>query len=222
MTHPSSSESSTGGQYKAEGFMDWFQINSRWISVGAVVVVIALLLGWYVTRASALKNSNADKQLLLAKQSVASGNIPLAESDLKKVADRFAGTTAGAEAGMMLGQLRLEKGDYPGAVTYLQELVPKLSGPNAAAARGLLGDALSQNNKPAEAAAEYEKAVALTTMPNEKISLQMRAGHAYMAAGKVPEAKKIWEALASQDDDPSVAAEAHVRLGELAVAAAKS
>lgn len=214
MTHPIT-EGSSRDNPKVEGFMDWFHINQRWVSVGAVVVLIAILGGWYTTRAKALKNENADKQLLLAKQSVASGNIPLAESDLQKVASRFDGTPAGAEAGILLAQLKLENADYQGAATYLQTLAGKLSGPNAAAARGLLGDAYSQLGKPADAAAAYEQAAGETTMPNEKAQLLGKAGHAYMAADKRPESRKIWEVLAAQQDNPALATEARVRLGEL-------
>jgi predicted negative regulator of RcsB-dependent stress response len=214
MTHPITNES-IRDEPKVEGFMDWFHVNQRWVGVGAVVVLVAILGGWYVTRSKTLKNENADKQLLLAKQSVASGNTPLAESDLQKVADRFNGTPAGAEAGLMLGQIKLDKADYQGAATYLQQLADKLDGPNAAAARGLLGDALSQLGKPAEAAAAYERAASETTMPNEKVLLLAKAGHAYLTAGKSPEARKIWEALAVQQDNQAVATEAHVRLGEM-------
>lgn len=219
MTHPIT-EGSIRDQPKVEGFMDWFHVNSRWVGIGAVVVLVAILGGWYVTRAKVLKNENADKQLLLAKQSVASGNIPLAESDLKKVADRYQGTPAGAEAGMILAQLRLDKGDYPGAISYLKELTGKLDGPNAASALGLLGDAYSQQGKPAEAAVEYEHAADATTMPNEKAFLLGKAGHAYMAAEKRPEARRIWEALVAQQDNQAMATEARMRLGELAVQAA--
>jgi hypothetical protein len=80
---------------------------------------------------------------------------------------------------------------------------------------GLLGDAYSQANKAAEAAAEYEKASGLTRMPLEKSMLLAKAGHAYMAAGKSPEAKKVWETIAN-GDVPELAGEARVRLGEIA------
>jgi predicted negative regulator of RcsB-dependent stress response len=220
MTHPLSDDSSRGP--KVEGFLDWFHVNQRWVAIGSAVVLLALLGAWYNIRSKTLKNENADKQLLLAKQSVASGNIPLAESDLKKVAERFQGTTAGAEAGIMLGQLRLEKGDYQGAVDYLKGLGAQLNGPNAASAKGLLGDAYSQLGKSAEAAAAYEQAAGSTTMPNEKAFLLAKAGHAYMNANKNAEARKIWEALAAQQDNQAVATEARVRLGELSALAAQS
>ena len=108
-------------------------------------------------------------------------------------------------------------------MTYLKTLADKLSsGPNASAVRGLLGDAYAQLDKPADAAAEYERAAGLTSMPNEKAYLLSKAGHAYMAAGKHPEARRIWEGLAADQDSPALAAEARVRLGELVASPAKS
>ena len=224
MTNPSSEPVSPLKQPKAESFVDWFHVNSRWVGVGAVAVLVAVVAAWYVPRAKLQKNENADRQLLLAKQSLAPGNanIPLAEVDLKKVADRYEGTSAGAEAAMLLAQLKLEKGDNLGAATYLEGLTSRLkSGPDAVSARTLLGDAYSQLTRYAEAAAEYERAAAATSMPNEKTALLMKAGHAYMAAGKTPEARKIWQTLANQSDNPSVAAEARVRLGELSAQSAR-
>ena len=213
MTHPLTDK--TRDQPKVESFMDWFHVNSRWVGIGAVIALAAIAGTWYTMRAKAIKLENADRQLLVAKQSVASGNVPLAESDLQKVADRYAGTTAGAEAGLMLGQLRLQKGDYQGAADYLKGLSARLEGPNAAAAKALLGDAYSQLNKPAEAAAEYESAAQTTNMPSEKAFYLARAGNAYMAANKNAEARKIWEILSKQEDNSSVAAEARVRLGAM-------
>ncbi|HET8833480.1 MAG TPA: tetratricopeptide repeat protein [Gemmatimonadales bacterium] len=225
MTTPETGASAPARQPKAESFLDWFHVNSKLVTVGGVVVLVAVAGAWYYQTAKTRKLENADKQLLLAKQSLQPGNpnVQLAESDLGRVADRYAGTPAGAEAGMLLAQLKLEKGDNQGAVTYLKGLSDKLkSGPNAAAVRGLLGDAYSQLEKPAEAAAEYEAAAGLTAMPNEKAFLMSKAGHAYMAAGKHAEARKVWEALAANQESPALAAEAKVRLGELVASPAKS
>jgi TolA-binding protein len=123
---------------------------------------------------------------------------------------------------MLLAQLKLEKGDNRGAATFLEGLTSRLpSGPDAVSARTLLGDAYSQLSKYAEAAAQYVRAATETSMPNEKAFLLMKAGHAFMAAGKSPEARKIWETLANQSDNASVAAEARVRLGELSATAAR-
>ena len=97
--------------------MDWFHVNSA--SWGSARSLSSWPVRWPGTSRGRAeqKNQNADKQLLAAKQSVAAGNTQLAESDLKKVADRYAGTPAGTEAGMLLGQIRLEKGDAAAAVS---------------------------------------------------------------------------------------------------------
>ena len=202
-------------QPKATSFVDWFHVNQRWVTIGAVAVVIAAGVAWYIPRAREMKNEAADKQLLAAKQSMQSGNSQLAEADLKKVADKYAGTAAGTEAGVTLAQLKMERGDAAGAVTYLQQLAGQVgtSAP-AAGVHGLLGDAYLQVNKPAEAAAEYVKGTTLTEMENEKATLMSKAAAAYVLAGKPAEAKKLYETLATKGD-LAVATEARVRLGEL-------
>src|SRR6188472_4240729 len=128
-------------QPKAESFLDWFRINSRIVTIAAVVVAAAGFGFWFYNRSAVLKAENADRKLLAAKQSIGSGNMPLAQSDLQKVADQYAGTGAGAEAGMLLAQLKLDAGDNQGAVKVLTDLSHKVpSGPYAASIKGLLGD----------------------------------------------------------------------------------
>src|SRR5215212_9193835 len=201
---------------KAESFLDWFRINSRIVTIGSIVVAAAAFGFWFYNRSAVLKAENADRKLLAAKQSLGSGNLPLAQSDLKKVADQYPSTSAGAEAGMLLAQLKLEQGDYQGALTTLKDLTAKNeSGPYATPLRTLLGDAYSQLGKPAEAAAEYERASQLTTAPNERALLLAKIGRAQTAAGNAAKARQAWDALANQQDNAGLAAEARVRLGEL-------
>jgi predicted negative regulator of RcsB-dependent stress response len=205
---------------KATSFMDWFHVNSRWVAAGAAVVAVAAAVAWYVPHQRALAGANADRMLLDAKRSLNSGNTQLAESDLRKVADRYAGTPSGLEAALLIGQLHLQKDDAAGAVSYLQGVVGKADKgtTGAAGAHGLLADALMQAGKTAEAAAEYQKAAEMTALPNEHAVLLSKAGYAYMAGGKTAEARTVFEALATQQQSQALAAEARVRLGELAAA----
>ncbi len=208
---------------KAESFLDWFHINSRLVSIGALAVLVAGGVAWYVPTYRAQKNANAGKALLAARQSAASGNLALAESDLRKVVDRYAGTSAGTDAGMLLAQLKFDKADYAGAVADLRILESKMGkSPSAPAVQALIGDALAQQGKAAEGAVVYEKAASMTTMANERALYLAKAGHAFTAAGKQPEARKVWEALAAQTDNEGLAAEARVRLGELTATVHKS
>jgi predicted negative regulator of RcsB-dependent stress response len=219
-TNPTDTGAFTAPQPRATSFVDWFHVNSRWVAVGAAAIAVAALVAWYVPHQRTLASENADKLLLAAKQSLASGNPQLAESDLKKVAEKYADTPAGAEAGMLVAQVHLERGDAPGAVTYLQGVVAKIGdGTNASTVRGLLADALAQANKPAEAAAEYERAAAATKYPNERALLLSKAGYAFMTANNTGGARRIFKVLATQQESQAMAAEAKVRLGELDAAA---
>jgi len=213
---------STEPQPRAESFLDWFRINSRMVSVGAIIVVAVAFGVWFYNRSAALKIENADKRLLAAKQSLTTGNVPLAQTDLMKVADSYPGTSAGAEAAMLLAQLKLDQNDNQGAVVALKDLTSKITtGPYAASLRALLGDAYAQLGKPAEAAAEYDRAAQITTMPNERAFYTAKVGRAYAAAGNREKARAAWETLAAQQDNPGLAAEAKIRLGEMLATGAK-
>ena len=123
---------------------------------------------------------------------------------------------------MLLAQLKLDAGDNQGAVTVLTELSHKVpTGPYAASIKGLLGDAYVQLGKPAEAAAAYEEAALATTLPNERAMLMSKLGRAWLAAGKNDKARETWAALAAQQANPALAAEARLRLGELLATAQK-
>jgi predicted negative regulator of RcsB-dependent stress response len=199
---------------KAESFLDWFRINSRIVAIGAVVVAAAVFGFWFYNRSNVLKAENADRRLLAAKQSLNSGNLPLAQSDLKKVADQYPKTSAGIEAGLLLAQVQLEQGQNQEAVNSLRGLAGRNeSGPYASTVRTLLGDALAQLGKPAEAAAEYERASTLTQAANERLLLLAKIGRTQTAAGNTAAARRAWEALANQSESPAMAAEARVRLG---------
>jgi hypothetical protein len=75
---------------------------------------------------------------------------------------------------------------------------------------------LEQSGKPAEAAAEYERAASAASTDLGKASYQSDAARAYLAAGNADAAKRIWEAMAADDTNP-LAGEARVRLGEIKV-----
>src|SRR4051812_43373521 len=108
MTHPTTEPTTPVPQPKAESFLDWFHINSRMVSIGAAVVVLAAVGFWFVKRTQMNETINSDRQLLMAKQSLGSGNEQLALADLKKVVDKYGDKPAGAEAGMLIATTQLE------------------------------------------------------------------------------------------------------------------
>ena len=79
----------------------------------------------------------------------------------------------------------------------------------------MLAAAYENLNKPGEAAKAY-LAAAATSFGDAKAQRQADAARAYMAAGNTVESIKLWTEL-SKDERGPLAAEAHIRLGELVV-----
>jgi predicted negative regulator of RcsB-dependent stress response len=152
--------------------------------------------------------------LAAAQSVVQSGNAALAQSDLQALLRRYGGTTASIQARLLLAQVHFGAGKVDEGLKELDAIGSP--GPFAASVHSLRGAGLEQGGKPAEAAAEYEKAASSAPTDLGKAAYQSDAARAYLAAGKADEAKRIWEAMAADDTNP-LAGEAKVRLGEIKV-----
>ena len=197
-------------------FFDWLQANNKVLTIGAAVVVIALLGGWFYMRSGELKRLNAERVLNQAKQSIAAGNAPLAQADLQRVATRYKGTPSGVQAAMILAQMQYDQGKYAEG---MQVLEPFRSGADdlQASVLSLIGDGQMASGRSTEAAETYQDAAAATTLVGEKTVYRSKAARALMAAGKTAEARTLWQELVDDPDAELVHAEARIRLGELSV-----
>lgn len=197
-------------------FFDWLQANNRVLTIGAAIVVIALLGGWFYMRSGELKRLNAERMLNQAKQSMAAGNAPLAQADLQRVATRYKDTPSGVQAAMILAQIQYDEGKFAEGI---QTLEPVRSGSDdlQASVLSLIADGQLASGRAAEAAETYQDAAAATTMVGEKTVYRSKAARALMAAGKTAEARTLWQELADDPDAELVHAEARIRLGELSV-----
>jgi predicted negative regulator of RcsB-dependent stress response len=203
-------------------FMDWFRANTRWIGIGAAIVVVVGGGWWVYTQSRVRKENNAAQALFLAKQSMQAGNLVLAQSDLSKLVSRYSGTAAGSEGAMILAAIDYDQSKYQEGISVLEQAAKGAPAPMEVQLRSLIGDGyLSLKNAPS-AAREYEKAASLTTRVMEKSNQKARAARAYMVGGDTARAREIWTDLATDEKNPSVAAEAKVRLGELTAKPAKS
>lgn len=200
----------------ATSFFDWIRANTRLLYIGAAVIAVGALGYWFYMRSAEIKRLNAERGLNQAKQSLAAGNEDLAKNDLERVATRYKGTPAGAQSAMLLAQIHYRAGNYGTGIEVLEPYqTPAAAGPSLAAVWSLTGDGLTGDGKPAEAAEAFEKAAQATSLQGESALYWAKAARSYTAAGKIPEAKAIWERLA---DDPGAAIihnEAQIRLGEL-------
>src|SRR5512143_2343348 len=129
---------------RSQTIIDWFQINQRLLTIGAVVVLVAAAGYWFYVRSAALKAQHAERQLMTAKQSL-DRNPSLARSDLQKVVTSYGGTRAGVEASMLLAQSYYEESKYQDGIRILQSaLGSRAASGSEAMIHGLIGDGYAQ------------------------------------------------------------------------------
>ena len=202
--------------------MEWFQATTRWISIGAAVVVVAGAGWWIYSQSKLRKEQNASQALFMAKQSMQAGNLVLAQSDLSKLVSRYKGTSSGSEGAMILAQIDYDQAKYQEGITVLESAAESAPGPMEVQMRSLIGDGYLSMKNAGSAAKEFEKAAELAGRDIERANQRARAARAYMAAGDTAKARQIWADLAADESIPSVAAEAKVRLGEMTARPAKA
>lgn len=217
MTSPASPRR-TDPENTLETLSDWFELHSKELTWGLLTFVVVVVGGWFYIRSKNLKIERAGRAYYAAQQSIASGNNPLAESDLRKLITRYDGTPAAMESELLLTQLLYEQGKYKEGIASLEKSVSKLESSKDFAGAGhlLLASGYEQLNNFARAGKEYEAAAAKTRFDADRQRYQSFAASDYLRAGNVVEAKRIWTVLAA-DSKGTVAGEARVRLGELLV-----
>ena len=215
----SKTEVATGTAFDdhAESAMDWARANGKYLGIAAAAVALAFA-GWVVVRQYQSRQANAaESQLSRARQSYAQGNLPLAQTDLRRVITRFGGSAAGSQATMLLAQTYLEQGKADSGLKVLTD--GKAASADKATFEALKGAGLEQKKEYAQAAERYRAAAGLTDVKISKDRYMADAARALGAAGNKAEAAKIWEALA-KDETSAFAQEAKVRVGELTATAA--
>jgi outer membrane protein assembly factor BamD (BamD/ComL family) len=194
----------------------WYQDRNRLaLAVAAAVVVIALV-AWFVVSSGRRKEEFAQRSLNQARTAAESGNLPLASSELQKLIQTYQGTDAATEAVLTLNQVRMVNGQSELAVVGLRDFLntepeEKYTGP----AYGLLGAALENAKKFAEAGDAFTKASEAATLEYLKARHLIDAGRAYRAAGKNAEAVAAYRAVIEKYPNSSSLTEAQVRLAEL-------
>lgn len=207
---------------RSQTFIDWTKLNSKALTIGAAVVVVAAVSFWFYQRSQQLTANAAERALLQAKQSMSVGNLQLAQTDLQKVYTQYGKTSAGVEAAMLLSQIDFDAGKYQEGITRLQQIPgSRASESNEPTILSLEGDGYAQMGKLADAAKAYESAANASDGESEKAFQRAKAARAYQAAGDTAKAREIWTALLNDPKAQMMTAEARVRLGELRAQSAK-
>ena len=204
----------------AESLMDTLRLRQREITIGAIVVVVAVSLGWLWRSSSLRKETNGERALNLAASSYYAGNKPLAKTDLGKMIDRYSGTSAGVQGAMLLAQILYEEAKFEDGIKALQ--AQQGTGPArsfAASLEALIASGYSDQKKYEEAGKHFLAAADKAAFPSDRDLYRADAARLLTAAGKKEEALKIWKELGANLESPALG-EAKIRIGELTVAPA--
>jgi predicted negative regulator of RcsB-dependent stress response len=212
MTNPSIPTKRFGAD--EESFSEWLMLHKREVSWAVIALAMVVLGYWYYERSEALKAQRGETAYYQARQSAAAGNLPLAVSDLQKVATRYEGTRAGAQASITLAQALYQQKKFKDGIAVLKRAEAKAPSDFRPSIHVLEADGFEELRDFGAAAEQYKVAAAATKYPVDKAQYQAAAARDYMAAGKTEDAKAIWAELAKDETGP-MAAEAKVRLGEL-------
>ncbi len=192
--------------------MDWFQLHSREVTWASAAVIVLVAGGWFYNRSQDLKSERAEKAYFEAQRSVVSGNLPLAESDLKKMVSRYEGTSAATEGKLALAQVLYEQNKFQAGIDALKGETK--AGDFASSVHAMMAGGYEQLKKFKEAGGEYEEAAKAARFDPDRQRYQALAANAYLAGGDSAKAKELWTMLGA-DSKGTVAGEARVRLGEL-------
>jgi TolA-binding protein len=195
---------------------EWLRTHGREVGYGAGAVAVVIAAVWLYVTSEARKESFAAQALTQARAEAEAGNLPLAANDLSRLIDRYSGTRAADEAGVLLNEVRLIQGLTGVAVKELQTFVEK-SHPRyvLASAYALLGGGLENDRKFRDAAAAYRKAAEMASHDFLKAQYLLDAGRVLAEAGDSAGARASYGEVLEKYGDLAQAAEARVRMGEV-------
>src|SRR6476659_8523440 len=108
-----------------ESLTEWFRLHSREVTWGVTALAVIVAGVWFYERSQSIKSERAESAYFQARQSASAGNLPLAESDLQKVATRYEGTQAGAQASMTLAQALYQQQKFKEGIAALKKAEAK-------------------------------------------------------------------------------------------------
>jgi predicted negative regulator of RcsB-dependent stress response len=197
---------------RAESLAEWLRVHARQVTIGVVAVVAVGAMAWLWRAAAVKKEQNGSRALAQAQQIFGSGNLPLAQSDLQRLIQRYSGTNAAVQGRLLLAQVLFNQNKVDSGLLVLRQ--GEATGAFASAYHSIMAAGLEQSGKPLEAAEAYLRAAEGAQATAERASFQADAARAYRAAGRTEDARRIWAAIAEDVTNP-MAGEAKIRLGEL-------
>ena len=194
----------------------WYRDRTRQLVAIAAALAVAGLIAWFLVSSGHRKEEFAARSLNQARAAAEAGNLPLASSELQKLIQTYKGTEAANEAVITLNQVRMVNGQSELAAVGLRDfLATKPAAEYAAPANGLLGAALENAKKYADAGDAFTAASRAADLDYLKARYLVDAARAYREAGKTPQAVAAYREIIGKYPKTSSVTEAQVRLAEL-------
>jgi outer membrane protein assembly factor BamD (BamD/ComL family) len=194
----------------------WYRDRRRQVVVAVTLVAAAGVISWFLLASGQRKEQFAARSLNQARAAAEAGNLPLASSELQRLITTYKGTDAASEAVIALNQVRMINGQSELAAVGLREyLAAKPAKKYVTPAYGLLGAALENSKRWADAAEAYRQASNAAEVEYLKASYLVDAGRAYREAGKNQEAERAYRIILEKYPQSPSFTEAQVRLAEL-------
>jgi outer membrane protein assembly factor BamD (BamD/ComL family) len=194
----------------------WYRDHARPLLIALGLVLAALVVGWFVVSSGKRKEEFAARSLNQARVAAEAGNLPLASSELQKLITTYRGTDAASEAVITLNQVRMVNGQSELAAVGLREyLGSKPAQKYLAPVYGLLGAALENSKRWAEAGNAYSQAAGAAELKYLKANYLVDAARAYREAGRMEDAVRAYRTIVEKYPDSPSFTEAQVRLAEL-------
>jgi outer membrane protein assembly factor BamD (BamD/ComL family) len=194
----------------------WYGDKRRLLIGALALLAVAAIVGWFVVASGKRKEQFAARSLNQARAAAEAGNLPLASSELQRLITTYKGTDAAHEAVIALNQIRMVNGQSELAAVGLREyLATKPPEKYLPPSYGLLGAALENAKRWAEAANAYTQASNAAEVPYLKATYLVDAGRAYRLAGRRHDAARAYRTVLEKYGDSPSFTEAQVRLAEL-------
>lgn len=215
MAHASRSSSAGFSDDPIENVANWVQINQKPLLtvVGVAAIGAVAIFGYRYMDSN--KRTAANNELYRATAPMTEGKLPEAQAALEKVVKSYSGTSSGSQAALLLAQVMYDQRKFVEGIAVLDKAKGSVGSEFSASVEALIAAGYESQGKFDVAAEHFGKAASAAKFPLDKASYQASQARSLTSAGKAEDAKKLWEALALQEDLP-YAQEARVRLGELA------
>lgn len=201
---------------------EWIALHKTTVSWLLLALAAVLGGGWFYQRSQILKGERAEKAYYQARQEAAAGNSALAIADLKKMAVRYSGTSAGTQGRLYLAQMYFGEKKFKEGLAELKTAEQSLRSNDdfSPSVHVLAANGYEELKDFVSAAEQYRLAAEASRFPNDKGRYRAYQARALMTAGRRAEALAIWTELAKDESSP-FALEAKLRVGELEATAAK-